>query len=627
MKVFIKFSRSSFVLLLVITLAAFSQQRQDVDIKFKLAQSHERAGNYEAAVKLYEELFSKDSSNVILFEALKRTYLQLKRNDDAIALIERRLSFAPQDVGLLAQLGSIYLRISDEPKAVSAWERAIAVDPQNETVYRIVASAMIESRAFERAIETYKRGREANNNPSLFTSDLAYLYGILLNYAEATREYLSLLRESPSQLGYVQSRLVSFTSRPEGLSSVRRVVEQASRTDANNTTLLYLLSWVYMEGKQYDKAFDVIKRIDHLTNAGGREIFNFAERALKDKVDTIAIDAYQTIIKQYPSFPQISQAKFGYARALEDVHCAPETLRLFGIKESFSGERPATESEPVLNGVIAAYQRVISEHPYTEIAARSLLRIAYLHYQRFFNLDAAQQQIHTIVQKYGNFIPVVIEAKIFLSEILIASNNLDAAEKLLQELSSARFVSLDQLQTIAFRSAEVAYFRGNFQDAIERLNNLTKQLTTDIANDAIDLQIFLQENMAHDEKSLKEFARAELLHRQRKLSEALLLLSTILQSSSSSSLKEYASMRMGDIYAQMKRYDDAIASYESLAQSFPESVLLDRMLMNIGHIYQTGLHDKAKAIAAYQKILETYPQSLYVNEARKRIRELRGDTL
>jgi outer membrane protein assembly factor BamD (BamD/ComL family) len=49
--------------------------------------------------------------------------------------------------------------------------------------------------------------------------------------------------------------------------------------------------------------------------------------------------------------------------------------------------------------------------------------------------------------------------------------------------------------------------------------------------------------------------------------------------------------------------------------------------MNTGAVFETGLRDKQKAIAAYEKLLERFPSSLYTNEARKRIRELRGDVL
>lgn len=603
-------------------------QMRDADIKFRLAQSHERGGNYEAAVKLYEELYAKDSLNYGIFDALKRCYLQLKQNEDAIRLIERRLLFTPNDIGLMAELGSIYLRAMDERRAYDVWERAIAINPKNETTYRIVASAMIESRAIERAVLTYKRGRESCGNPNLFTSDVAYLYSIILNYADATREYLNLLKENPAQLGYVQSRMATYTSRTDGLSSALSVVEQALQSEPNSVSLLHLLSWLYMEGKRYDRAYEVAKRVDVATKAGGKELFAFAERAFKDKAYNAALKSYRDIIDQYSSFPQLAQAKFGYARTLEESSAVPDTLYLFGYSEITNTDiKPVTESEAGFTGALAAYQRVVTEHPATEFAARSILRIAALHYKRFFNLDAAQSNIETLLKHYSNFIPIVLETKILLSEINIVAGKLDSAERLLNELATARFVSPDQQQVIALRLAELAYFRGNFQDALLRLQSVTKQVTTDVANDAIELQIFIQENQQTGEAVLKDFARAELLRRQQKLSESLTLFQSIAQLEAGSSVREYAAMRIGDLYAQMRRYNDAIEAYDLLAKNFSESILLDRALMKTGYIYQIGLREKEKAISVYQKLLETYPQSLYVNEARKRIRELRGDTL
>jgi outer membrane protein assembly factor BamD (BamD/ComL family) len=39
------------------------------------------------------------------------------------------------------------------------------------------------------------------------------------------------------------------------------------------------------------------------------------------------------------------------------------------------------------------------------------------------------------------------------------------------------------------------------------------------------------------------------------------------------------------------------------------------------------LKDKEKAIHAYEELLTLYPNSLLIEQARKRIRELRGDVL
>jgi outer membrane protein assembly factor BamD (BamD/ComL family) len=77
----------------------------------------------------------------------------------------------------------------------------------------------------------------------------------------------------------------------------------------------------------------------------------------------------------------------------------------------------------------------------------------------------------------------------------------------------------------------------------------------------------------------------------------------------------------------MKLYDVGIASYEKLVKDFPESLAIDIALVKIGRAYDLGLHNITKAIESYQRLLEKYPNSIYVNQVRQRIRELRGDTI
>jgi hypothetical protein len=49
--------------------------------------------------------------------------------------------------------------------------------------------------------------------------------------------------------------------------------------------------------------------------------------------------------------------------------------------------------------------------------------------------------------------------------------------------------------------------------------------------------------------------------------------------------------------------------------------------MNRAVIHETWLADKQGAMALYQDLLNNYPGSLFIPEARKRYRTLRGDTI
>jgi len=604
----------------------FAQQK-DTDIKFRLAQSYERGGSYETATTLYEELYAKDSLNYAIFDALRRMYLQLKKYDVAIILVQARLRKIPNDPVTLTQLGTIYLRASKEKEAFDAWDKAIAVGPSSETTYRIVGDAMVENRLFDRAIVLYQKARAALNNPGLFAIDIAYLYSIVLNYTEATREYLRLVRDVPQQLVYVQARIASYTGRTDGLTAATLVVEQTTQSEPDNIIFERLLSWLYIEGKRYDNAYTVYRLLDEKTKASGREIYNFAELALKERAYEVASKAFGEVIAKYRTLNVLPEAKFGYARTMEEASAERDTLNLFGKANPFSpNEKPATESQPTFTGAVAAYKRIVTEYPNTEIAARSLLCIATLMVDRFFNLDEARSALETINRKYTSFVPVLLEAKLLLGDVDVALGNLDKAEASYSSLTAYRYGSPEYQERAAFRLAELNYFRGKFQDALKQLQELTKNATSDITNDALSLLIFIQENMQPKEDALREYAKAELLERQRKLSEALTAFDAIANVYKDSPLGDESLMSSGDILTHMNRYTDAISSYDRLVKDFPESILLDRVFMKLGEVYEFGLVDKPKAIDSYKTILEKYPNSIFVSEARKHIRELRGDT-
>ncbi len=580
----------------------------------------------DAALKIYEQLYHGDSTNMIFFDALRRAYMQAKRYPDVVAMTQDWLKTQPNDLALIAELGRVYSYMSDDGKANAAWDRAIAISPQNENTYRVVASIMLEGRLFDKAVQVYLRGRKALGKPMLFAADLAYLYTTVLNYPEATREYLNLLKSDKTQFMFVEGHVAIYTVRPEGLAAAVSVVEQASKSDPDNAMLLDLLSWLYMEGRNYDKAYAIERAVDEKTNMKGNRIYVFAERALREHAVSAAANAFQTVISKYPSFPLMPQAKYGYARTLEDSSAKQDTFHLFRGGAVLPGT-PASESEPAFKGAIAAYRSIVNEYPNTEIAARALLQIARLMYDRFFNLDEARSALETLRKQYASFASTATEGEFLLGDVSLAGGDLSKSEASYSAVVKSHVGGRDMDDRATFRLAQLAYFRGHFSDATRALGELSKNPGSNITNDALDLLLFIQENLKADSVALTQYAQAELLHQQHKLSESLAAAEEIRKKYASTPLIDETLMNIGDLFTEMGRYPEAVAAYDSLAADFPESIVLDRALLKIARIHERGLHDTAKAIEAYQQLLVKYPTSIYCSEARKQIRVLRGDTL
>lgn len=612
-------------LALMVGSAALCQIRPG-DIKYQMGQSYERSGDFESAAKLYEEAFSADTSNMLLFDALRRSYVQLKRYDEAIALMERILHRNPADIGILAQLGSLYVLKSDFPRANETWQHAISLEPKREDTYRMVAGAMVQSRFFDSAIATYRKARMVLGDQNIFGFDIAYLFTITLNYADATREYVNLIRQNPAQLSFIQSRIATFTDRAEGLTAATQVVQDATTSSPDNLAYHQLLAWLYMEAKAYDRAYTVYRFIDEKIHAGGHELFTFAQRALKEQAYTAAATAFHEVMDRYPNIDIGAQVKFGYAQTLEQEESRRDTLRLFGEQSPFavsadSGARPEAAD------AIAAYQKVIQEYPTTDAAARALLRIAALREERQFDLNGARTALQSLVTAYPQYPNLVLEGKLELGNVLVTMGNLDDARERLLALAGTGPALSSLQERASLQIAEIDYFQGHYTEALTRLKSLSSNPNSDAANDAIAMQIFIQENRLPTDSALRVYAAGDLLEHEHKLSEALLQFHDILRRFPESSLADDAMISIGDIETRMGNYGGAVATYDTLISRFPQSIVLDRSLMKLAQVYTLGLHDKIKAIETYQSLLEKFPNSIYASEARKRVRLLRGDTI
>ncbi len=628
------FNMKSFAILVGIMIAVSTAQSQSPDAvnKLKLAQAFEQAGEFDRAVQMYQELLASDSSNYVYFDGLWRSYTMQKNYSDAIQLSLQRLERFHNDPNVMVELGSLYYSNSEEARADSMWNAVIALAPKNLGMYRLVASVQSQDRLFDKTIATYLRARQELNDPSLFVNELASLYALMMNYSDATKEYLKLLEQNDSQLGYVESRMSFYTSKEAGLAEAVHITETTVAKEKNNIGLLRLLVWLYMEGKHYGKAFEIVERLEGMISSNGNELFGFAERVFHDKAYAVATKAYRAAIDQsqkdfqHSSLPYIPQAKFGYARCIEELSAQSDSAALAANEEVKSSSTFPLESEPTYEGAAALYMKLAAEYPKTEIAAQSLYRVGYIRYHSFFDLDGALRVFDSVLVFIpDNSMAATIQAA--KGDIYIAKGNLGQAAKMFFAVMSARNAAAAQKTQAQFRLAEIQYFKGDFSGSLAELKPLTANLGTDESNDALVLQYFINENQAAYPDALRKYASAEFLVRQKKLNEALANLDDIIGLYSAAPLADDALVKKAEILTTLAKEDSALTAYQKLLADYPNSILRDKVQFKIAELYQNTFHNKEKAIQAYEQLLASYPQSLYVNEARKRIRMLRGDTL
>jgi tetratricopeptide (TPR) repeat protein len=268
-----------------------AQIQQDDRTLYRLAQQYERGGDYRNASRIYERLYNREPGNFLYFDGYRRMLVQLREYDSAIEMTKTRLEQNPRDVNLRSILGGMYYRAEKRDKAFEMWEETLEREPRNMVAYQQITTQMIENRLLDQAIEVYKRGRENIGQPHLFANDLAFLYASTMNYRGATREYMLILEMTPQQLSFIQSRLSMYVLRNDGLEQAIEVAEEIAGRNRDKVQFQRLLAWLYREGKDFERAYQIYKQIDRSQNAQGAELYSFAQTTFREREYEIAARA------------------------------------------------------------------------------------------------------------------------------------------------------------------------------------------------------------------------------------------------------------------------------------------------------------------------------------------------
>jgi len=184
-------------------------------------------------------------------------------------------------------------------------------------------------------------------------------------------------------------------------------------------------------------------------------------------------------------------------------------------------------------------------------------------------------------------------------------------------------------QNARFKVAKTSYYKGDFdwaESQLKILKSSTSQLT---ANDALDLKLLISDNKFEDslQVALKLYAKADLMAFQNKTDEAITLLGTILTTHKGESIEDQALLKQAKLYEDKKDYDNAIKNYQAIINHFSEDILADDAYYFLAELYNNILNEPEKAKPLYEAILFNHEDSIYFIEARKKFRQLRGDTI
>ncbi len=563
-------------------------------------------GDYKSALPLYKTLHEKNRVQREYLKRLLTCYQQLGAYDEASALISKQQKDFPTQISMEVEAGYNLQLQNKKTEAEIRYGNALkGLEKYPQEVYN-VGYAFKEINQLDHALAAYEISRSVN--PQIVTGiQEAQIYGEKGETEKMFNAYLDMIELNEEYLSSIQRYTAPFvTDDPADKNNLlyRKILLQRAQNNPKNA-YNQLLSWLYVQQKQYDKALVQEKSIYNRTQGNTQKVVELGIIALDNKDYLTAKDAFQFVLDNNNN-EQLFFTLKNYLFQTEIALAANETDFLALEKEfdTFFDEFGMQSKTIPVQLTYADYLTFEKNKPKEAI---SLL-------QNSLNLPASNLVKGTV--------------KLKLADILVYDNQFNQALILYSQVQ-LELKNSSLAQNARFKVARTSYFKGDFDWANTQLSVLKSSTSQLIANDALDLHLLILNNIGQDslKRPLELFARAQLLSYQNKTGQSIDTLQIILDDLKGSAVEDDALVFQAELYAGLRQFKKAEANYLTVMSNYDKSILIDKAVYRLAQLYQTELNRPDLAKEYYEKILFNYPSSIYLVDARKQYRSLRGDLI
>lgn len=596
------------IILLLVTVSSYAQPGTEEQLALQFYQNKE----YDKALEYYEKFYNKRSTQ-LFYSPYLNCLLETKDFKKAEKIVKKQMKQNPEVLTFAIDLGSVYNRAGDPEKAKTAWEQAIKQIKYDDQVFS-VANGFMTLREHDMAISTYLRGRKISANRYPYSFELAETYKAKGDRLSMINEYLDVLESNDSYLQSVQNALqTSFGNDADVKQNDQLKTELLKRISKSPDKVIFseLLIWMQIQLRDWEGAFVQAKALDKRKKEEGTRLMALAQLFSQNEAYDMAVKAYQYVIAKGPEIYYYTNARMElvnvlYQKVVNKGNYTPLEL---------------TELENNFNVTITELGR----------SASTVMLLKNLAHLKAFYLDKSAEAI-TLLEETINLpqlpLQTQAECKLELGDILLMTGDIwEASLRYSQAEKSFKHDAIGQ--EAKFRNARISYYTGDFKWAQAQLDVLKGATSKLIANDAMNLSLLISDAMAVDsnEAPLMIFARADLLSFQNKDELAKQTLDSINTLFPNHALADDILFKKAQIELKHMRYTEAAAFYEMISKDFSDGILGDDAFFKLADLNETQFKNTEKAKELYQALVEKYPGSVYVVEARKRFRKLRGDSI
>ena len=568
---------------------------------YLLAEKYYKDGKFEIAAQIYKSLFSKNPYNTIYLKRLINSYQENSGFKKVDSLLKTALKDRPKHTYLLVELGYNLEKQQKKDSAIIYYNKAINSIKENTNMGGFIGRLFKENALLDYAISAYEKTMQHNPNAN-YQFQVAQIYGEKGNFNKMFTSYVDLVDKNVNYLNTVQ-RFTSKYISDDKLNKNNVLFKKALiKKSVSNPKDVWnqLLSWLFVQQKEYNKAFIQEKALFKRNPDNIINIIKLGFNSYNNKEYNTAKQCFDFIIKNSPFIDQILTANLFTIKIAIDTN-QTDVMQLFEDVYKRYGKKSSTLKIQLEEANYLTFQK---NEPQKAIEIlEHAMKIARSKFQKA-EIKIKLGDVHVFTGKYN-------KALIYFSQVQTSIKNHPLA------------------QQARFKVAQTSYFKNDFKWAFAQLKVLKASTTQLIANDALDLFLIISDNQPKDsiDTGLKLYAKADLLSFQNKNQESINILQQVIKEFKGQKIEDESLYKQAGLYTKIAQFENAINNYHQIISLDKEGLFVDDAIYQIAEIYRSKLNNKEKASEYYQKIIFDHPSSIYLVDARKKFRNLRGDNI
>lgn len=576
---------------------------------FKLAQEYYAKSDYTKAKSYYSKINNDKNYSDRIYENYRICFIKLREYKEADKFLKKKLKSDPDNAQYIVDYALNQQMMGNEKSFKSILDKEEISRKNNLLAMRDYITALVKRDLNNAAVNTMKQSKKYFNDDALFSYDLAIVELSRNNKKEFISHILVYTKASPDQLDYVENLLQSSLS----LDQYELLENQLFPLLSDKSTTVYneLITWVYIQKKDFYNAFIQLRAIDKASYGRGKRLLELGNLATENKYFSTAIKIYGYIETTYPKDYN------GYLA---------EKLKIGAKRQKIETTYPVDTL--LIKSIVTDYKNLLTRtrriNDQVDIK-RNMARIEAFYLSKY---DQSINNLKSIVDNPRINLQLRSTCKLELGDIYILINQPWEAALLYYQVEKD-FESGTIGHEAKLKNAKLSYYKGDFELAQSHLDILKEATTRKIANNAMALSLLIKDNLALDtsDAALKIYAYAEFFQFQGNLSRSIELLDSLIKTFPGHSLVDECYYKKGTILLSKGNYNEALEQFDKITQYHSTDILADDALFTSAYIYDVYLQNKHKAQELYRKVLIDYSGSVFVVESRKRYRLLRGDKI